>query len=229
MEIIQCACAALVFGDKDLSIDPDLIRYKHVEWDNLPVQTVIFQHQVHAANGHSVTLENLEAMGKLLTYDSDYLVSNIPGIALGVLTADCLPIALIDQVHRAIGMVHAGWRGSVSRIVANALQSMSEHYGTQPEMVHAYYGPCAHTCCYQVNEQFVQQLPLWARSFAQMREDKLSFDLCTCNRAELLRLGVPPAQIIGQASVCTVCNKIFCSHRRDPQSSTRQMNIIWLK
>lgn len=217
----------IFFGDARTSIIPDQIRGG--AFSIAPVQTVIFSHQTHGVTGNVITLDNSEVLGKAFACDGDYLLTNVPAVGLGVLTADCLPIAIHDPVHRACAMIHAGWRGTIGQIVVRALMHMEHVYGTQPEDVVVYFGPCARECCYEVGQEFIDALPIWAQACAKKREQKLFFDVLGCNKAQLERVGVEPKKIDTKRCMCTLCNANFCSHRRNSGALARQMSIIWIK
>lgn len=220
---------SLLFDDQLHVIEPDIIRRQVCSVpDWLPVARLIFQHQVHGAHGHVITHKNQKQYVRSLVHDGDFLITNLAKIAIGVLTADCLPIALVDTKNKAIGIVHAGWRGSVAGIVFSALDHMNKQYGTCAENIIAYFGPCAHSCCYQVDKNFVNQLPIGAQNFVLMHNNNYFFDLCACNIMALNQLGFTENQIDSSASKCTICNHNFCSYRRNSGSSARQMSIIWI-
>lgn len=217
------------FGDKSRVVMPDDIRAQVFEVpENISVSQIIFQHQVHGTHGHVITRENSDQFTKSLTHDGDYLITNVPKIGLSVLTADCLPIALADTKNKAVAMIHAGWRGSVGGIVRVALEHMHKLYGTEVADITVYFGPCAGSCCYQVDQKFVDQLPDWAHASIIEHDNKLFFDLVSCNIFLLHKLEITKKQINIGANKCTICNHNFCSYRRDSGSPARQMSIIWI-
>jgi YfiH family protein len=97
----------------------------------------------------------------------DALISNTPGILLGVQTADCVPILLADTRHRAVAAIHAGWRGTLARIVAKAIGRMQMEFGTRPADIVAAIGPAIHRCSYEVGPEVAQA---FAGQFPQARE-----------------------------------------------------------
>ena len=220
---------SLYFGDQKNLVEPDELRGKvWPAFDALPNQPMIFQHQVHETGGHAVSTQTLELLKTSLVYNSDYLITNLPQVGIGILTADCLPIALADPINHAIALVHAGWRGTVGEIARAALAHMHELYGTRPEDILVYYGPCAHTCCYQVDTPFLEQLPTWARAAVIARDGRDYFDLLLCNTLVLESCGVKKNSFDTSHSKCTICNHNFCSYRRNPGTTARQMSIIWI-
>jgi polyphenol oxidase len=212
----------LFFENKSSSIAPHNINGKTIFKNKFPL---IFQHQVHKNRGLFVTEKNLETCKRCLTIESDYLITNLPHVYIGVLTADCLPIALHDTKNKAIGIIHAGWRGTVNKILLNAIEHMNKEFGTDLENLNVFFGPCAHPCCYDVDKPFVDQLPSWANRALK----KNCFDLVKCNEILLQQIGLPSRNINKEKTSCTICNDQYCSHRRDPACKARQMNIICLQ
>src|ERR1039458_2297961 len=84
--------------------------------------------------------------------EGDGMITNLADIPLMVLVADCLPVLFYDPTHKAVGLAHAGWRGTVSHVSAKTLLAMGEAFGTKPEDVRALLGPCIGSCCYEVGE-----------------------------------------------------------------------------
>ncbi len=191
--------------------------------------------------------------GKL---SGDGLVTNLPGVALAIQTADCFPVLLVDTRNKAIGAFHAGWRGTVQRIVEKGLGIMRQEYGTRPQDVHAVIGPGIQKCCYEVGDelrsQFESQFPYAHELFHEVQESdpvrekypmlfmnarapghgdlciKLHLDLQQANRRQLVSAGVPKKQITALPG-CTACNtKTFFSHRAEKGKTGRMMAVIGL-
>lgn len=152
--------------------------------------------------------------------EGDALVENTPGHLVAVKTADCIPILLADEEHRAVAAVHAGWRGTACGIVGHALRTMREEFGTDPSSVHAAIGPGIGKCCYEVGAEVAAQLgesgPCW-------------IDLTGVNRRQLVEAGLPETQIYA-AGLCTKCGaEDFHSYRRDKESAGRMLSFIGVK
>jgi polyphenol oxidase len=161
-------------------------------------------------------------------YDAcDGLITNVRGVYLTVSTADCLSIYLFDPVQKAIGAVHAGWRGSSMNIVSRALLLMSEEFGTIATHLVVYIAPAAGVCCYEVGEEV-------ARNFKEefiIRPDKSKphLNLKIYTKSELLDSGVQEANI-EISNYCTICTpELFHSYRRDGNKSGRMMGVIGLR
>jgi YfiH family protein len=210
------------FGDKTSFVAPHSLKNKLNTLNNQPL---IFQHQIHSNKGLALTEQNIEQYKHCLTHNSDYLITAIKNIWIGALTADCLPIALMDEKHNAIGIVHAGWRGTIGKIAVNTLNHMRKLYGTKPEEVKISLGPCALPCCYEIDQPFIDNLPEWAKQSVYNN----TFDLPACNIHQLIESGVKKEYINRSHNQCTICNDNFCSHRKNPMSRARQMSIISLR
>jgi YfiH family protein len=149
----------------------------------------------------------------------DAVVTDRPRVLVGVKTADCVPILLADSRTGACAAVHAGWRGTVSRIVARALEGMSAEYGTRAGDVRAAIGPAAGGCCYEVGQEvveaFQERLPNATELFTPTRVGHALIDLQRANRDQLIATGVP-AEAIHIAPLCTMCRTdLFFSYRRE--------------
>jgi len=150
----------------------------------------------------------------------DALLENSPGAAVAVKTADCLPILLVDEDHRAIAAVHAGWRGTVAGIVRRAADAMREGFGTEPTHLQAALGPAIGECCYEVGPEV---------SCHFGKQGRAHVSLARANRRQLLECGVSPDRIY-EAGLCTMCMpEEFHSYRRDKESAGRLFSFIGIR
>ena len=144
--------------------------------------------------------------------EGDALLEDTPGSVVAVKTADCIPILLADERRRAVAAVHAGWRGTVARIAARAVESMRERFGSDPADLHAAIGPGIGRCCYEVG-------PEVAAYFGE--QGRAHVDLADANRRQLLDCGVTPERIYA-SNLCTMCRAgEFHSFRRDRDEAGR--------
>ncbi len=156
--------------------------------------------------------------------DTDALVTGTKGVSLSVLTADCLPVFMLDTEKRVIAMVHAGWRGLHLRIVSRAMSTMTKSFGSRPEDVLAAFGPAIGSCCYRVGGEFVSMFP----TAVVRRKRDVFMDLASCARAELEACGVPAGRIV-ESGICTSCrNGEFYSYRRQGEAAGRQVSVLRL-
>jgi polyphenol oxidase len=187
----------------------------------------------------------------------DGLVTNVSEIALGVQTADCFPLLLIDRKNKAVGAFHAGWRGTVRRIAEKGLGLMRREYGTLPEDVVAAIGPGIQACCYEVGEDlkanFESQFDYARELFRDSQESdpvrekypmlfmnqrapghgdlclKLFLDLREANRRQLIAAGVSEENIT-TLNDCTSCNpKRFFSYRAERGNTGRMMAVVGIR
>lgn len=150
--------------------------------------------------------------------DVDGVITNEPGIALGIFVADCVPLLLADPVHHAVGASHSGWRGTVKRMGAVTLQKMQEEYGTNPADVYVGIGPSICQDCYEVSdnvaEEFIREFPTHVREILiDKHNGHQQLNLWEACRITLIEAGVP-ADHIEMTDLCTCENAEYLfSHR----------------
>ena len=165
-------------------------------------------------------------------YTADALITNEPGLPLVVFSADCGIILLYDPAHRAVGGVHAGWRGCAAGILEKAVQSMTAEFGSRPEDLLAAIGPCIGQCCFEtdgdVPEAMEAALGSAALPHMKKRGNKWHVDLGGLNRQWLLRSGLSPENI-DLSGLCTGCRPdLFWSHRKMGPARGAQVALISL-
>lgn len=191
------------------------------------------------------------------TLYGDGLITDTPNLLLGIQTADCLPVILVDKKRKAIGAFHAGWRGTIKRIVEKGAGLMRLHFGTMPRDIEAAIGPGIHSCCYEVGEevrdQFDSQFEYASELFHEVHESdpvrekypllfltarapghsilpkKIFLDLVEANRCQLLAIGVS-AKNISASELCTSCNtKLLFSYRAEKGVTGRMMGVAGIR
>jgi YfiH family protein len=149
--------------------------------------------------------------------EGDALITNHPGLAISIRTADCYPILLADTRKLAVAAIHAGWRGTAGQIVVRALEKMRDEFGTQSSDIVAAIGPGIGVCCYEVGEDVSKQFGFAVRTH---------LDLLSENRKQLESAGVP-TQNIEALDDCTFCNaERFFSYRREKERAGRMTSYI---
>ena len=144
--------------------------------------------------------------------EGDALLENTPGSVVAIRTADCLPILLVDDRHRAVAAVHAGWRGTVAGIAQRAVEAMHQQFASLPGDLHAAIGPGIGPCCYEVGPEVAAQFG---------RQGRAHVDLAGTNRRQLIEAGVTPERIYA-SNLCTMCRaEEFHSFRRDKAAAGR--------
>jgi polyphenol oxidase len=184
----------------------------------------------------------------------DALVTNRPGVLLGVQTADCVPILLVDPKNRAVAAVHAGWRGTLQRIIGKAIGKMQMQCATKPANVLAAIGPSIGGCCYEVGtevaSEFRSQFANASEWFDELRTGdepnslqwlnmappghqpppkNVLLDLRKANRAQLLEAGLLPRNI-SISCLCTACHgDLLFSYRKERGTTGRLMSVIGIR
>lgn len=158
--------------------------------------------------------------------EADALHTARAGEAVGVKTADCVPILLVDPDGRRVAAVHSGWRGTDADIAARAVEALVAH-GARPERVLAAIGPCIQVCCYEVSPELGQTFRGRFGADVAVEEDgRVHLDLPTAVKQTLLRAGVREAHIDLMLE-CTSCKpQRYFSHRRDRGVTGRHLNFI---
>lgn len=170
--------------------------------------------------------------------EADAIVSDNPGVVLAVQVADCVPILLADARSGAVAAVHAGWRGTCARIVAEALVSMAREFGTRPEDVTAAMGPAIGPCCYEVGAELLLKFEADHHAEADVLrwfsrvpgalpgDESLRLDLPRANRDQMLAAGVPNDRIFA-CGLCTKCHPdVFDSYRAAGAGAGRMVAAI---
>jgi hypothetical protein len=168
---------------------------------------LVMPHQVHLTKIATIdeTLLSLSAEQRLEALEGyDALMTNLRGVCIGVSTADCIPVLLYDETHQAVCAIHAGWRGTVGRIVEKTVGVMRETYGTEPQQVKAQIGPGIHLDNFEVGDEVYQAFETEGFEMEKISKkyEKWHIDLPECNRLQLLATGVPPENI-KVSPVCT--------------------------
>lgn len=184
--------------------------------------------QIHSNTCLAVTLEDDPGDGPVGTGDA--LVTSDRGIALGVATADCLPVVVVDPLAPAVAVVHAGWRGTHAGVLSAALQKLMTRYNARPERMILAIGPGARACCYEVGPDVIGAFsePTGAAPGEKppIIRGRRGFhlDLVEANRRQALSAGVPIGAI-DDLGICSICRVDDChSHRRDGDAAGR----MWL-
>lgn len=164
--------------------------------------------------------------------EGDSLLTRLPGLALGVFTADCLPILLFDPLQRAIGAVHAGWRGTAKEISQKAVKEMISLFHCRSEDLMVALGPCIGPCCYEIDEPVRKAFskgPLpWNSVAHPIGHGKWLFDLQKANQYFLKEAGIQEKNITS-LRLCTRCEKHrFFSYRGEGDRG-RQLSFIALR
>ena len=180
----------------------------------------LYVSQVHSGEVKVVDTEAIE--NGILNHNpmTDATITNLPGICLIVMVADCVPVILFDPVKRVSAAIHAGWRGTVEYIASNTVKTMTGRFGCDPADIIAGIGPSIGPCCYEVGKEVIA---LVEKSFGTTQGYLASnnhspnphFNLWYANHKQLTESGLKPEHI-ETSGLCTRCHPdIFYSSRAD--------------
>jgi len=192
--------------------------------------------QMHTNHVYVVTEDDL---GPILRPDKpphrrsiDGLITDIPDVLLTAFGGDCPPIYIADPVRRAVGLVHAGWKGTLGKIPANAIERMAAQFGSDPRNLYTAIGPGICADCYEMGDEVYEQFSKeWGRADAdrilrRYPDGKYHLDLREANRLTLLEMGVSENHI-SVSNVCTMCNvDIFYSYRAHRMENEQAAMIV---
>lgn len=165
--------------------------------------------------------------------DCDAMITNEPGIYLLTFYADCQPVYFFDPVHRAVGIAHSGWKGTMDRIAVKTLCAMQQEYASRSEELFIAIGPGIGSCCFEVAADLAHKVELAFYDFRDIIYHKEStsiyWDLSATNRQMMIKQGVKPEHI-STADLCTSCHpESFFSYRRDKGKTGRMGALIALE
>ena len=169
---------------------------------------LVMPHQVHRTSMARIdntflALSTEERQQQVEGFDA--IMTNVNRVCIGVSTADCIPILVYDEEHRAVCAIHAGWRGTVARIAQKSIAAMTEAYGSCPERLKAQIGPGIGLDSFEVGNEVYEAFEEAGFDMTSIsrKEEKWHIDLPRCNRQQLMTAGIPP-QSISVADTCTV-------------------------
>ena len=210
--------------------------------------------QIHSSLVRRVSAKDAAELGMPAVLKGDGLMTDEPGVLLGIHTADCVPVLVADRKNRAVAAFHAGWRGTLARIVENGVGRMRLEFGSRPEHLIASIGPAIGACCYavgeEVREQFESQFIYAPELFHEVFDSDpvktkypmlfltarapghselgpgTHLDLAEANRRQLLAAGLKKSAIF-LTGHCTGCHTDrFFSHRTERGFTGRMMSVI---
>jgi YfiH family protein len=178
--------------------------------------------QIHSSTVVLATSSGLRGQG-------DALISDRPDMLLAIRTADCLPILLSDTRNRAVAAIHAGWRGTVHRIVDKTVEALTANSGTRAEDLVAVIGPGIGPCCFEVGGDVAERFQKLFPERDLRAGEHTTIDLREANRRQLIACGIPEGQI-QSIDLCTYCGReLFHSYRRDREAAGRMVTAIGIR
>ncbi|MBI5326960.1 MAG: peptidoglycan editing factor PgeF [Deltaproteobacteria bacterium] len=182
--------------------------------------------QVHGSDVLAIDKPVKDVSGLSKT-SADAIITNQVSLAIGVLTADCVPILLLDPVKNVVGVVHAGWRGTAKTVVQKAIETMVKQFGSDTKAILSAIGPSIGPCCYKVDEAVIKEFGV--AEFIKKQDNAWMLDLKKANFSQMLNIGLLEKNISIE-DFCTSCrNDIFFSYRKDGKVTGRQLNFIMMR
>lgn len=190
---------------------------------------VITVNQVH---GDDLVIVHDKNYRTLRAVEADALITSSVGMAIGVETADCVPILLIDSATPAVAAIHAGWRSTVRKIIHKTVVRMKSEFGSEPSRLTAVIGPAIGPECYEVDEAVMgpvrDAFPFWTEMAAPRGNGKWSLDLVKANRTQLIQAGFLEDDI-HSLGMCTSCRRdLFYSFRAEGRTG-RMLSVVMIK
>jgi YfiH family protein len=185
----------------------------------------VYCRQIHSPN--VVCVNQSDASSQTYLAEADAMITTSFNLALGIFTADCVPVFIFDPVTPAIGIAHAGWRGTLAKIADKTINAMQNHLGTSPLDCMVHLGPSIQRCCYIVSEELADQFEF---AFgASVRSGAQALSLQDANVHQLTQAGVRSDTISG-SPFCTACRTdLFYSHRAEAGKTGRMLSFIRLR
>jgi len=178
-----------------------------------------FAKQVHTTNFFEVTRYQ-----ESFTKEADFLVTKSKKVAIGVLTADCIPIIIVNAKNKICSAVHAGWKGTIKEILIKAVDKLIE-LGSNKSDLTIFFGPSIGNCCFEVKEDFINQINKYQECLNK-HGNKYFFDLIKYNKLLLTNYGIKENQINLTNWECTYCNDQYFSYRRSKGNKERQYSCV---
>ncbi len=199
---------------------------------DLNAEEIVSSNQVHGEKIMRVDEKNIGEGA--LSYDdavkeTDALITNTKNLPLMLCFADCVPILFFDEENSAIGIAHAGWKGTMKRIAAKTLMKMTDEFGTNPKKCLSGIAPSIGPCCYEVGENVIESckknFPNHFEKILIKRDGKIFCDLWKANLIQLLEVGMIEENI-DMANECTCCKSSWYYSYRAANGETGRIAAI---
>jgi YfiH family protein len=217
-------------GDEPLRVEQNRrLLSQSLEMD---MDQAVYLTQIHSDKVFKLDSSNLPKKGGCLG-EGDALITNLPHVPIYIMVADCLPVLFYDQANKAIGLAHAGWRGTVAQIAVKTLKAMTEAYGTNPADVKVVLGPAIGFCCYEVGADVKEKFGVFSYAdqvLEQTGKANWKLNIPEANARQLIEAGVADERLI-RSHLCTVDHlNLFYSHRAEagPKESTGRFAALMM-
>lgn len=179
--------------------------FKALTDNNMNIDKAVYLRQVH---GDEIYIVNSENYGEVKGKFGDTLITNEKEIPIGIFTADCVPIIVVDYIKEIIAVVHAGWKGTDKRILGKTIEKMVKEFNSDIGNMYVILGPAIASCCFEVGEDVFNKF-----HYREKRDGKYYVDLFMENKKQALDLGILDKNIF-LSNICTKCNNdLFYSYR----------------
>lgn len=192
----------------------------------IPLDSFTTARQVHGCNVVTIEKPRGAFHYDLAIAGMDAMVTNVPNICLMVLQADCVPMLFFDAKRKVIGAVHAGWKGTLSKIAQNTVRALQERFDCLPKNIYVGIGPSIGPCCYEVGAEIISKVKDCRGVYkgyisATIPEGKGYFNLWEANKRQLIQMGIPEKNV-EIARICTRCSHDqFFSYRYQQKETGR--------
>ena len=162
--------------------------------------------------------------------DGDALITDRTKTAIGVFTADCVPVILVDTRKGAMAAIHSGWKGTKALIVSKTIEKLQENYGSRAEDIRIYIGPHIGGCCYEVSKELVEEFTSEDIYSNIKISNNNKLDLEKCILTQLQEKGIKEENI-STTSICTACNKQYelYSYRTSENKQGRMFSFVYFE
>ena len=191
----------------------------------LAKKPIISLKQIHSGKAIMVPANEI-SISQPIFGEADALFTNCRDFYISVRVADCLPVYVYDFENKIVGLIHAGWRGTLLGIARNSIMKAKQHFGLNPEKCRVILGPYIKPCCYQVSGEVAL---LFSGGSIRIDQGSHYLDLAKVNDSQLVSCGIPSDNIF-VAGDCTCCNpEIYHSFRRTGDQNGRMYAVLGLK
>lgn len=165
--------------------------------------------------------------------EGDALITDDKNVAIGVFTADCVPVLIYDKEKQVCAAIHSGWKGTYNHITAKTIEVLEEKYHCGMEDLYVYIGPHIGSCCYQVGEDLIEKfsLDIVYKGWKVVEDNRL--DLSQCIKSQCYNKGIM-AEHIYDVNLCTLCSEEktgvkLHSYRKHKEKSGRLLSLIFIE
>lgn len=200
----------------DININ-NINEIKQLIINNFNIKEVIYLKQIHSD-------KIMDSIGCI--EEGDALISKESNLALGVFTADCVPVLLYDPINKVAAAVHSGWKGTYMNILGKTVDKMIKDYKSYKEDIIVYIGPHIHSCCYEVGEDIKKKF--LDAGFSREVMEGNNLNLGKCIKDQCSSIGILHNQIF-EVPYCSKCSREykFHSYRRDNKTSGRNFSFVF--